>query len=208
MLSVCIPLKNRARNVEKCIKALDKLIGVDEIVIGDFYSDDTDFSFLQDIKTPVNIVKIDGEFSVGKGKNVAAKNARGDILFFLDADLITPQHLIDKILKLVPQGLVYSPIMWLDSGDGIHGEWAVASFGQVALKRELWESHKWEEWSSYGGEDNLFIEPYIYTCIRDTAMDFIHQHHSMEDRTKYHTKPAGSDLEEYNLKTYGVKSFD
>lgn len=206
MLSVCIPLKNRIDNLLQCVYALDKLTGIDEIVIGDFHSTDTNFDWVKQLKTPTKVIDIDGEFSIGRAKNVAAENSHGDILFFLDADVITPQSVIDKILKLVPQDFVYCPIMWFED-DKEGDRWAVSSHGQIALSRTKWENHKWQEWLSYGGEDDLFFEPYIKYAIVDLAQGFIHKWHSNVVRTENYSKPPNSDLEEYNLKTYGIKNF-
>lgn len=205
-LSVCIPVKNRNYNLKGCIESLDACTGIDEIVIGDFHSTDTDYSWLEQINTPTKVVKIDGDFSIGKGKNVAAENSMGDILFFLDADCVVPQSLITKIHKIVPMGFVYSPIMFLEEQDRVHGEWAVHSFGQIAVTREQWQSHKWEEWTSYGGEDNIFFGPYKDDgAIRDQVFGFVHQYHTMDERTKNYVHEAGHHLEEYNLQHYGTR---
>lgn len=202
MLSVCIPLKNRAPHLLKCLEALNTLEGIDEVVIGDFHSADIDFSKLH-YKFPLIVAQNEDPFSVGKGKNSAAEVSKGDILFFLDADCITPQHVIDKILYFVPKGWVYCPIMWLEASPYAHeagkhpAGWGTASHGQIAVTREQWEKHKWVEWSSYGGDDDLFFEVYKDIAITDLAMDFVHQWHNMRDRTKFHAKPAGTDLDDY-----------
>lgn len=195
MLSICIPLKNRVTNLTACLQALDKLTGIDEVVIGDFNSTDTNFQFLNDLSLNVKVVPIEGDFSIGKAKNVAAEHASGDILFFLDADLITPQPVIDKILKLVPLGFVYCPIMWIEQGeDDFESHWAVHGRGQIAVSRDQWLNHKWVEWNSYGGDDNMFFEPYKETAIVDLVDGFIHQWHHNNERTKHYTGEIYSDL--------------
>lgn len=207
MLSICIPLKNRGEHLINCLDALNKLDGIDEVVIGDFHSADIDLSQLH-YKFPIVVVQNEDPFSVGAGKNSAAQVAKGDILFFLDADVITPQHVIDKILYFVLRGWVYCPIMWLEASpypeeaNEHPAGWGISSHGQIAVTKKQWQNHKWREWSSYGGEDDLFFEVYKETAITDLAMDFVHQWHNMRDRTKFHSRPAHADLLEYIKETY------
>lgn len=199
MLSVCIPLKNRVTNLQGCLKSLDKLTGIDEVVIADFNSTDTDFQFLKQLNLNVKVVTVEGDFSIGKGKNVAAEHASGDILFFLDADLLTPQTVIDKILKLVPLGFVYCPIMWIEQGeDDFESHWAVHGRGQIAVTRDQWLNHKWVEWTSYGGDDNMFFEPYKETAIVDLPDGFVHQWHHNDERNRHYTREQYADLREEN----------
>jgi len=206
-LSVCIPLKNRINNLLRCIESLEKLEGVDEIVIGDFHSTDTDFKWIKQVKTPVKVVEIDGDFSIGRAKNEAAKNASGDILFFLDADLVVPQDVIDKIHTFVPMGYVYSPIMFMQSKEGgANGEWGISSFGQIAVTKEQWENHKWPDWTSYGGDDNYFFHPYKNgKYIRDQVFGFNHLWHDNEERTKNYKDEAGTHLKQWNEENHFFK---
>lgn len=199
MLSVCIPVKNRIDNLKACLEALSTLQGIDEVVIADFNSTDTDYQFLKELKLNVKVVTVDGDWSIGKGKNAAAENASGDILFFLDADLLTPQRLIDKLLKLVPLGFVYCPIMWIEQGEDTDpSHWAVHGRGQIAVTREQWQNHKWVEWYSYGGDDNMFFEPYKETAIVDLVDGFIHKWHHNNERNKHYINAQYADLEAEN----------
>lgn len=203
-LSVCITVKNRVELLKRCIDSLELIEGVDEIVVSDWNSTDTDFSWYTH-----KLVKIDeGHFSVGHGKNVAAAAATGDILFFLDADLVVPQRVVDRIKEWVEKGRVFAPIMHMQNEDGSLGQWAVHSFGQVALSRKEFESgEKWQPWKSYGGEDNLFIAQYKHKLVRSRIRGFIHQWHPHELREKYGEHEAYRDLKQFDKEFEHMKIY-
>jgi glycosyltransferase involved in cell wall biosynthesis len=202
-ISICIPVKNRAENLLRCIESIYKLSGDIEVVIADNNSTDINFEDLGgpygklEKTHPTKIVFWDGDWSTGRAKNVAAETSTGDILFFLDADLVLLQSAIDRILAFVPLGWVYAPIMWMQNEDRVTGDWATNSYGQVAVTREQWENHKWVEWTSYGADDNMFIEPYgtqgTDNLLRDTLSGFVHLWHSHDERNKYYKNPSGYD---------------
>lgn len=194
-ISICIPVKNRAENLIRCIESIQKLQGDIEIVIGD--NESTDIQSLPDKPHPVIVETWQGDWSIGRAKNVAAERATGDILFFLDADLIMVQEVIDKIEKLVPAGWVYAPIMWSQNEDRQTGDWITSSYGQVAVTKEQWQNNKWLEFKSYGVEDNLFVGPYTekQILLRDMPAGFVHLWHPHEERLKYYKNPPGYDAD-------------
>jgi glycosyltransferase involved in cell wall biosynthesis len=198
MISICIPVKNRAENLIRCIESIQKLNGDIEIVIGDNDSTDIDYNNLP-LTSPHSVVieSYSGDWSIGRAKNVAAERAKGDILFFLDADLIMVQEVIDKIAKLVPAGWVYAPIMWSQNEDRQTGDWITSSYGQVAVTKEQWQNHQWLEFKSYGVEDNLFVGPYTekQILLRDMPAGFVHLWHPHEERLKYYKNPPGYDAD-------------
>lgn len=203
-LSVCITVKNRAEQLQNCIESLEQLNGVDEIVVSDWHSDDTDFSWFKH-----KLVQIDEPFfSVGRGKNVAAEHATGDIIFFLDADIKVPQKTIDNLREAVADGKVYAPIMRMQNEDKSLGDWAVHSFGQVALLRQDYlDGERWQNWTSYGGEDNLFIAQYQHRVVREMINGFTHQWHPHKLRERYSESAAYTDLDEFKKGYRGMKIF-
>lgn len=206
-LSVVIVTKDRYYNLKGCIEALEKCKGIDEIVIADYHSKDTDFAWVKDVKIPTKLIVCDGDFSQGEGRNIGAKNSTGEMIFFLDADCLVPQLLIDKIHFLVPKGVAYFPIMQMLNEDGSEGEWCFTAFGQAAVTREQWEDNHWQEWTSYGGEDNIFFDKYKFTCaVRDTPFGYKHQWHSMLARVENYKDGAGKGLEEFIEKRDNAKS--
>lgn len=197
-VSICIPVKNRAENLLRCLETIQKLNGNIEVVISDNESTDIDFNNISFTSPhPVIVETWQGDWSIGRGKNIAAARSTGDILFFLDADLVMVQEVIDKIVKLVPAGWVYAPIMWSQNEDRQTGDWITSSYGQVAVTKEQWENHKWQEFKSYGVEDNLFVGPYTekQILLRDMPAGFVHLWHPHEERLKYYKNPAGYDAD-------------
>ena len=203
MITACITVKDRAENLKKCVASLEAA-GVDEIVVSDFCSRDTDFEWFKH-----KLVKIEGEhFSVGRGKNVAAEHASGDVLFFVDADLIVPKAVIDFITDAVADGDVVAPVMRMQNEDGSMGDWAVHSFGQVALlKKDFDSGEKWQPWTSYGGEDNLFIAQYQHRLLRPRIAGFVHQWHDHALREKHGETPAYTDLRKFDKEFQPMKIY-
>jgi FkbM family methyltransferase len=210
MISVCIPVKNRADNLKRCVESLDAA-GVDEIVVADFRSDDTDFKWFNHStqKAIHKLVTVEDEyFSVGAGKNAAAAAASGDVLFFLDADLTVTKEVINFITDAVADGDVVAPIMQMQNEDGSLGDWAVHSFGQVALlKKDFDSGEKWQPWTSYGGEDNLFIAQYQHRLLRPRMAGFIHHWHAHELREANGESPAYTDLKKFDKEYQPMKIY-
>lgn len=210
MISICIPVKNRVDNLKRCIESLDAA-GVDEIVVADFRSDDTNFKwFTHSNQNAVHrLVTVDDEhFSVGAGKNAAAAAATGDVLFFLDADLTVTKEVINFIVDAIADGDVVAPIMQMQNEDGTLGDWAVHSFGQVALlKKDFDGGEKWQPWTSYGGEDNLFIAQYQHRLLRPRIAGFVHHWHAHELREKYGAAPAYEDLRKFDKEYKPMKVY-
>lgn len=202
-ITACITIKDRAENLKKCVASLEAA-GIDEIVVSDFCSRDTDFEWFKH-----RLVTIEGEhFSVGRGKNVAAENATGDILFFIDADLTVPESIKGHINAAIERDKVFAPIMQMQNEDGTLGEWAVHSYGQVALlKKDFDSGEKWQPWTSYGGEDNLFIAQYQHRLVRDMIVGFIHQWHAHELREANGESPAYTDLKKFDKEFKPMKIY-
>lgn len=209
MISVCIPVKNRVEQLRKCVAALERTNRNIEIVVADFDSDDTDYKWFKH-----KLVRIDDEhFSVGRGKNVAAENASGDILFFLDADLLVERSVIDRIQEVC--GIdednvdhVYAPIMRMQNEDGSLGDWAIHSFGQIAITRRRFKAFDpWPEWKSYGGEDNVFNAQHRHVTIREKVDGFVHQWHPHELREKYGATEAYVDLKKFDKEFEPMKTY-
>lgn len=203
MISVCIPVKNRVENLKRCVASLEAA-GVDEIVVADFRSTDTNYDWYKH-----KLVVLDDEFfSVGRGKNAAADAASGDIVFFLDADVTVTKQVIDMAVDTVADGQVFAPVMRMQNEDGGLGDWAVHSFGQVALLKSDFESgERWQPWTSYGGEDNLFIAQYQHRLVRPMIDGFVHRWHAHELREKHSESSAYTDLNEFKKGYRGMKIF-
>ena len=124
-LSICIPVKNRARvvspigdlnilpNTIRSISQYHDPLNI-EIVICDFNSDDWPISdwideYRGDVK--VTIITCDEDFSSGLGRNIAAEHATSNALLFLDADCTITPEALDKGLANIKKGQIAFPFI-------------------------------------------------------------------------------------------------
>ena len=97
MISICITVKNRSRVktgerelhlFPNCVKSIVKSFVPEipcELVVTDWESDDWPLrGWLEEAARPipVQIITIKGPFSRGKGRNLAAYKAKGNMIFF------------------------------------------------------------------------------------------------------------------------------
>lgn len=193
-ISICIPVKNRASNLRRCVESIEACDDVDEIVVADFWSTDTDYEWFDH-----TLVRVDGPFSIGAGKNRAAEHSTGSILFFLDADMVVPQRCIDRARAVVEDDRVFAPMcwFWLDP-EHREGRWNEHGFGLLAISRQrFFDNDPWPEWHSYGGEDNVFVYQHQELLVRENVEGFEHAWHPHELRSKHYLKPAGEDLDQW-----------
>lgn len=104
MLSAIILTKNEEENIERCLKSLDFC---EEIVVVDDYSTDKTIEKIQSsnfkfqIKSKIQIFKrkLDGNFS--RQRNFGMEKARGDWIFFVDADEEVSKDLEKEIKRVM-----------------------------------------------------------------------------------------------------------
>jgi len=195
MISVCITVKNRSRLevggreillLPNCLQSVAAAGQPDdvEIVVSDWHSDDWPLSEWAEeavAPLPLRIVTVDGDFSRGRGRNVSAGQAKGDVLLFLDAEIIIPQDLLEYGLRHVAAGRAVFPVYHKYAApEHTHGDWCHGSFGNAMLSRDLFlRSGRWPELERWGGEDNMFHEAVrrIAPIVRDRLPGMRHQWH-------------------------------
>jgi glycosyltransferase involved in cell wall biosynthesis len=198
MLSICTTIKNRSRvETERgikylfpdCVKALAKSIppGIDaELVITDWQSDDWLIeSWIEEYipNIPIHLVTvISDNFSVGKGRNIAANHAEGDILFFMDADMIVNQETIEYGIYVVNDGGVYYPKVHYELDDGryiIH-----QGGGNLFLSKNVFNTTGgWPEFTQHGFEDTDFAQN-LRKTIKHVSNDKISIFHPWHPQNK------------------------
>jgi len=95
MLSIIIPTLNEENNLLELLKSIEKQNFKDyEIIIADAGSKDKTLEVAKKYNC-----KITSGGLPAKGKNQGAKIAQGDLLFFLDADVVLPKNVLGKILR-------------------------------------------------------------------------------------------------------------
>jgi hypothetical protein len=89
-----------------CVQSLRRAVPdglVCELVVTDWDSNDWPLiDWLKETAAPISttIVSAEGSFSRGKGLNMAAQAAKGDILFFFDADALLCASLIHRVQEV------------------------------------------------------------------------------------------------------------
>lgn len=159
MISVCMTVCNRSKVPHgsehlflfpKCIDSLVAAVsGLDnvEIVITDWNSTDWKLNDwihdkLRGLKYTIVIER--GQFNRGAGRNIAADHAKGDLLFFLDADMLLDKSVIEKGLQSMKEEWAYFPqcFYFLDRNHS-QGFWCTGK-GNCFVKREWYEeAGKW-----------------------------------------------------------------
>ncbi len=214
-LSICIPVKNRSKVpvedgylflLPNNIKAISNYHSPKEIevIIVDFNSTDWPLEeWIDDFKgeLDVKVIKQEGPFSAGKGRNEAAYHAKHDTLLFLDADCLINAHAIDHGIKEVKKGYVLFPyINYLDKKGKIT-EGANLSNGSgicFISKDDLANTGEWPEFYSWGGEDDVFFNNmFLPNKKRYLLKGIKHQWHPSEISHKEYINPTGSDYNSY-----------
>jgi glycosyltransferase involved in cell wall biosynthesis len=96
MISVIIPTLQEEKYIEKTLSNLIIFAPKIEIIVVDGGSTDRTVEIAKLFTDKVFQI---GERGISKAKNYGAKRAKGEILVFLDADVIVPHGFLEKVLK-------------------------------------------------------------------------------------------------------------
>ena len=220
-LSICITVKNRSKEYNlfpNCIDSIKRslrLIDNVELIITDWESTDMPIRDWLSIDVPIHLITIhkkDGLFSVGKGRNIAAEHATGDILLFLDADMqVTLDSFRDAYTVAKQYGICYPPVLYQQTQGQEHWDLHTGG-GNLFVSKELFnKSGKWPEYWDYGFEDIDFVENLKkITKIHTSSEPFYHQWHPkqfgwnkqvkpedkqvVQERKEYYQKQVDNDL--------------
>ena len=131
---------------------------------------------------PIEIVTVNQPgFLRGRARNIGARRANSDMLFFLDADMLLGADGLRTCYEAARQGKAVFPICrtFNDQDHTIVGGWG-HSTGNVCLSRETWlKAGQWREWKFWGPEDWYFHDACqkVTTVVRPDTPDIIHQWH-------------------------------
>lgn len=130
---------------------------------------------------PVTVVRGRGTFSRGAGRNQAAAHSDGDVLYFMDADMLTPPAVLRRGLRVVAQGQAFFPLYMRELRDGTYK--AGNGTGNAVVSREHFlASGGFPAAPEWGGEDTAFARWFNARglCVREMVPGFIHQRHARE----------------------------
>jgi len=214
LISICVSVKNRSRMLhEGCllenfprtvrsISDLAEVLGPIELIVADFHSDDWPLSqwLVSAGNLRVKIITVDGDFSRGRGLNVAASHASCDRLFFTDADVIVGLEAIKRGLSSIERGVVRFPIFRYLDIENRELDFEDYSYGLTFLTSELAQrSGGVPEFFSWGGDDNIFYDRLAPLAVieRERDGDLLHQWHTESSKHHHHVRPRKYDYENY-----------
>jgi hypothetical protein len=196
-LSICITVKNRSlvetdqgilKLFPKCIESINNACKniVAELIIVDWESDDwpieewVESKFDQDIN--LITVKSSMGFSRGKGLNIAAGRANGDVFFFCDTDMLVTEDLICEAFHHTSKNKVFYPTVWYEEHPGSITVLKKGGCGNFFIPRWMWSGMSWPEYWSWGFEDFSLKDKFVAKGynIKTNVIDgykFTHQWH-------------------------------
>ena len=97
-VSIIIPVYNAEKTVGDCLKSVYTSIYTDfEVVVVDDNSTDDSLDIVNQF--PCKIIRIAENSGPASARNKGAKASRGEILFFLDSDIIIERNTLEQIVK-------------------------------------------------------------------------------------------------------------
>lgn len=96
-ISVIVPIHNAAATLEKCLTALLQYLPDNcEIIVVDDHSLDQSFNIAG--KFPVRLIRLDKNAGAGNARNIGAEKSTGELLVFVDSDVIINDSTFSLIL--------------------------------------------------------------------------------------------------------------
>lgn len=147
-LSVVIPTLNEVANIGVLLERLLSTPGVREVVVADGGSTD---GTLDLIRPPVRLVR--SEPGRGMQLRAGAREARGDVLFFLHADVRPPRDVAAQIAGAIEAGYVGGNFRLRYPEGGALGRWLETL---APIYRAL---------GRYYGDSGLFVRRDVYEAL-------------------------------------------
>lgn len=98
-LSIIVPAYNSGRDLEECLSALRAAAPNAEIIV----VDDGSTQATGVGETGVSVLRLSKNAGPSSARNFGARHARGDILFFVDSDVIVAPDAVNRILRVFEQ---------------------------------------------------------------------------------------------------------
>jgi glycosyltransferase involved in cell wall biosynthesis len=107
MVTVIIPSYNEKGVLEKCIESLgEQTLSDFEIIFVDDGSTDNTESVVRNLKSQISNLKflVQKHLGVGAARNLGAKEAKGEILVFVDADMTFDKDFLKNLIAPIIEG--------------------------------------------------------------------------------------------------------
>ena len=114
LVSICIPTRNPGPGLDRTLRCLAEQTypsHLFEVVIGDDGSD-APIAIPAGLPYEIRVVRQDRtlDFGAGRARNLAGRAASGDILFFLDADVIPERQVVESYARWLAQNDLAVPM--------------------------------------------------------------------------------------------------
>ena len=191
-VSAIVPAFNEEKTVSNVISILQSLSIINEVICINDGSTDSTKEILGKFKDnkKVKVINLDKNEGKGNALAVGIKHAKGDILLFLDADLInlTEDH-IHSLLKPLIQG-THSAVLGYISGKGNRNIVADLTGQRAYFKKDL------EPYVDEISKTRFGVETYLNKLFR-TADTIKVPLHNLKGLYKYEKQRADIALKEY-----------
>lgn len=120
-ITAIIPVYNEERSIKDCICSLrDQSVPLEIIVIDDG-SKDPSVKICEDLK--VKVLR-QGHKGPGAARNLGARNAKGDILILVDADMVFEPNFVAKLIAPITEGDAVATCHWNERVANWENPWA------------------------------------------------------------------------------------
>jgi glycosyltransferase involved in cell wall biosynthesis len=204
-VSIIIPAHNEERHIEKCIESLlaQEYREIEIIVVDNGSSDNTSKiveRYVESYGGKVRLLRMESNIGPGGGRNAGASNATGEILVFVDADMVFPPDYVTKLISPIQRGEALLTTHANEYVANIENPWVkvqgqtVRSTGRRtgevfrAVKKDFFMSHGGFDPSLHYHDDRTFFyktgakakvveEAYCYHNNPDTAKEIFRRNY-------------------------------
>jgi glycosyltransferase involved in cell wall biosynthesis len=102
LVSIIIPVHNESKYIKRCLDALiDSSYPTFEIITVDDYSTDDSIAFA--LRKGIKVLRLSSQSGPAFARNFGARHAKGDILIFIDSDVVVRRETIELIIASFQQ---------------------------------------------------------------------------------------------------------
>ncbi|ODS30578.1 MAG: family 2 glycosyltransferase SpsQ [Candidatus Scalindua rubra] len=141
LVTVVIPTYNEEKSIEDCVRSLRNQTIPLEIIVVDDGSKDQTVAICEAIGVKALRQSHKGP---GTARNLGAKNAKGNILVFVDADMLFAADYISKLIEPIISGETIATCHWNEMVTNWHNPWARCQtwyFGHPDKRRTPYAVH-------------------------------------------------------------------
>lgn len=184
MISVIVTLVNRSHHFRRMLASIVRAQRPAdlEVIVVDHGSTDGDVIDIIGNEYFVGLMQRPLPFNASGARNEGAALAIGDVLAFLDADMIVPTDYFEIVQRETPPGTAFFPQCLLQDQCREISTVCTTGYGNCAVTRaDFKRVGKWDEgFVAWGEEDTEFHERYRKAGIsisRPVLSDLVHQYH-------------------------------